>query len=787
MALREIGAKLTIEGEAEWNAQMNASERQLKNNSSALAALTAEFAGNANSVEALKQKQTLLQSQYDQQKEKVRALTKAVEDSSSLYGENAERTDKLRQSLNYAQAAMAKTGHELDDVNGYLEEAERSADGCATSIDGYGRKVKDAGEETDGLLGSLNKLAPGLDLTALKGNLTGAALAAVFKKAWDWAMNLVESTKEVRAGLEQIQTAAEAAGLTFDDELNAQLRELYTMTGGDLDSSLESLSNLLAADFSGNGLATAVDLLSGAIVRFPDTLKIESLADSLQETLATRDATGQFEELLSRLGVDVESFETALASCTTTAEAHNLVLQMLDDEGLADVKASYETTAANAIALAEAEYDLQMEQAQLAESFVPMKTKLTEVQASWTGFLATLLDSYNTGAGPAALISAGISSGIAAGAEEAGLSMREILDVLNEYGMTMEEASIAAVQAGQSTGEYLNSLAAQCEEQAVATESTDILRDSMASHKTSVEDALVVLEELRLKYEEIRGNIDSAVSGFSNMHEAMANNATDAQTMLDALDSQIEYLNNYQANLKTVANEYGLSDALVEQFSDGSAESAAYLQAIVDDGGACVEELNAKFAEVDTGKQAFVETVAGMLPEFEATLDEVANTLTEAVGDWNKYDEAATAGQNTIDGFTAAIRQNKASVIALGAEIGNAFMSGYNSAMDINSPSRRAGQAMDFTVDGFTEQGEKRLQEFSALGAQMGESFLAGYSRGYEQNAAALRLQAGGYAGAGSQIVSTRTANINLYPQTMDSGMTDYLLRMVNEELGGVV
>lgn len=784
MALREIGARLTVEGQTEWNAQMKAAERQIKNNSAALTALSAEFAGNANSADALKKKQQLLQSQYDQQEERVRALTQAVADSVVVNGEFHAQTDKLRQSLSYAKAAMAKAGRELDDVNGYLKEAEASADGCATSIDEYGHKVKAAGDDTEGLLGKLNELVPGLDLTAMKGKLTGAALAAAFKQAWDWALELVESTKEVREGLIQIETAAEAVGQTFDETMNAQLRELYSMTGGDLGASLEALSNLLMADFSEDGLAQAVDMLSGAVIRFPDTLKIESLADSLQETLATRDATGQFEELLSRLGVDVESFETALASCSTTAEAHNLVLQTLADEGLADVKESYEQTAANAIALAEAEYNLQMEQAQLATSFVPLKTKITEVQTSWTGFLSTLLDSYNTGTGPMALISAGISSGIAAGADEAGLSMREILDLLDEYGMTMEEASAAAVQAGQSTGEYLNSLAAQSAAAAEATTATDEYKNALVDHAANVEDALVVLEELKLKYEEIRGNIDSAVSGFTNMDEAMKNYETSANDMIAALDSQIEYLNNYQSNLQQ-AKEMGLSDALIKDLSDGSAQSAAYLEAIVSGGEEKIAELNEKFAQVETGKQAFVETVAGMLPEFTEALGEITHELTLAVGDWNKYDEAATAGQNTINGFTSKILQNKASVIALGAEIGNAFMSGYNSAMDIHSPSRRAGKAMDYTFDGFLQEGRVRMAEMATLGDQMGAELMSGYSRSYAANVAAVRRQVQAGTAITNNTTNNRSTTNNFYPKTMDAGMIDYLVNHMNDEIGG--
>ena len=65
-------------------------------------------------------------------------------------------------------------------------------------------------------------------------------------------------------------------------------------------------------------------MLAGAVVKFPETMKIESLADSLQETIATGEATGQFSELLGRLGVDVEKFNERLGRTRSEASRQNL-------------------------------------------------------------------------------------------------------------------------------------------------------------------------------------------------------------------------------------------------------------------------------------------------------------------------------------------------------------------------------------------------------------------------------------------------------------------------------
>ena len=65
-------------------------------------------------------------------------------------------------------------------------------------------------------------------------------------------------------------------------------------------ANLELNKNKQKTDISEKGLEKIIKELSGAVIAFPDTLKIESLADGLQETLATGKGVGQFSELLER-------------------------------------------------------------------------------------------------------------------------------------------------------------------------------------------------------------------------------------------------------------------------------------------------------------------------------------------------------------------------------------------------------------------------------------------------------------------------------------------------------
>ena len=69
MAVRTISTRITLDGEQEFKQQMGAVNRELKNLSSEMKLLEAEFKGQANSVEALTKKDELLRKEVVQQEE----------------------------------------------------------------------------------------------------------------------------------------------------------------------------------------------------------------------------------------------------------------------------------------------------------------------------------------------------------------------------------------------------------------------------------------------------------------------------------------------------------------------------------------------------------------------------------------------------------------------------------------------------------------------------------------------------------------------------------------------
>lgn len=263
------------------------------------------------------------------------------------------------------QRELAETAKELEDIE---QQAKDSADGMD--------KLKDATQKVSTSAGKVkDAFAP----------VTGAVAALATA-----AVATVPGTEDLRAGLAKLEESARSAG-TGLDQAQSSFKAFYVVAG-ETDSAIEATANLLQTGLEGNRLQAAVEGLAGAVIRFPDTLNIESLADSLQETIATGTATGQFSELLDRMGIGAENFSAQLAQCTSEIGRQDMALGALAQGGLMQ---SYESWMQNNEALAEnrqATLDMELEMAKLAEDIQPLMTSVLEMAQGLLGWFNNLGD-----------------------------------------------------------------------------------------------------------------------------------------------------------------------------------------------------------------------------------------------------------------------------------------------------------------------------------------------------------------------------------------------------------
>lgn len=401
----------------------------------------------------LEQKQRLLAEAAQAAAEKMNILQAAVsgadaalqrgKDYAAKYEPLKAQLDQVTASLRGLESNAASMEEQLaagkiptqayDDFNRKLEETRKKQDSLKQSIrdlnkefevrldtsqyDALQREFVEITKETEDLEDAARKSAAGLDeLTSAAKNASDTAgkvskvFAPVTKGAAalvTGAQLLIPATEDLRSGLSRLEESARSSGAGLENAKGAF--ETFYQVAGQTDSAIEATANLLQAGLTENRLQAAVEGLAGAVIQFPDTLNIESLADSLQETLATGSATGQFAELLDRLGIGAENFNENLAQCTDQAQKQDLALSVLAHGGLME---SYDSWLENNQALADnrqATLDLQTEMANLAETIQPLMTTILEVAQGLLGWFNGLDDDTKTAAVGMALFVAAIS------------------------------------------------------------------------------------------------------------------------------------------------------------------------------------------------------------------------------------------------------------------------------------------------------------------------------------------------------------------------------------------
>lgn len=365
-----------------------------------------------DSEEALKLQKNLLKAEE--------ALDKMIEKSDKY----AEKAQKMDEASAQAASSLNKTGSQASSSAGGIEQlgsAAASADGSLGSLASSATEtgqalgdisgnassaasgLSDVASSTEGLSGSgqtagnaMNLLSQGLQLlpgaggsaastisnlassfggasasgAAMAGVIGGVAVGAVV--ALTAAVNtLFEHTEEMREGFATLQVNADAMGVSMETVRTGM--EEFNVVSEDFNANTEAMSNLLAAGFTDNNMAAIVERLSDAVIKFPDTLKIESLADSLQETIATKEAVGQFGELLGRVGIDVEKFNDGLKRAAESGKEQEYVLQQLSKTDLPGLTDAYKKNNSAMVEAKDAQYQLDQALSDFANEISPLK------------------------------------------------------------------------------------------------------------------------------------------------------------------------------------------------------------------------------------------------------------------------------------------------------------------------------------------------------------------------------------------------------------------------------
>lgn len=383
MATRTIATRLTLEGEKEYKKELGKVNQEIGLLSDKMKRADAEFRGQANSIEALTSKNDLLREAQQKQIDKIAKLQTAIEDCGEAYGENDEAVMRFKRQLEKAETDLIDLNDELSSNERYLDEARTSADKCAKSIDEYGKQVKDAAKATDdfngagGGKGGIGDLIG--QLGSLKNMLLGGAVVAGLKAASDAIIGIVDETEEYRKIMGTLETSAQAAGYTA--EQTAESYEYLYGVLGDTQTAATTVANLQAIGLAQGDLRDMIDSVIGAWATYGDSIPIDGLAESVNETIQAGQVTGTFADVLNWAGVSEDEFNEKLAAANDSAERAQIVLNQLANQGLPETGKAWRDANEDVVAYNESQMKLDEAMGQLGETLAPVAADLKDVFA----------------------------------------------------------------------------------------------------------------------------------------------------------------------------------------------------------------------------------------------------------------------------------------------------------------------------------------------------------------------------------------------------------------------
>lgn len=234
-------------------------------------------------------------------------------------------------------------------------------------------------------------------------------------------------------------------------------------------------------------------------------------------------------------------------------------------------------------------------------------------------------------------------------------------DDLNAYKAALEELQTAYADNIAMQGQCEQAMQDYADATEAAANETVSYEDAVSGAIASVNDDLTTLvESYQAAYD---ASLESVQGQYALWDEAEKVTATSASSINSALESQVNYWEQYNANLAGLtersADIEGLSD-MIASFADGSSDS---VNAVAGMASATDEELAAMVANwqsLQDVQGTTADSLAQLETDFDNSLASIEERMDAAIDNMNMDTEAAGAAKATIDAYIANIRAGSA-------------------------------------------------------------------------------------------------------------------------------
>lgn len=353
----DIGPKIGIDGEAEFRKQINNITQQVKTYASEMQVLSTAFDDNTDAEETMTRKSAVLSQEIEAQQKKIELLQRGLSEAAQKFGETDDKTLRWQQAVNRATADLNKMQAELKQNESAMNRLENETDDVSEALDDAGNSAVGFGD-------------------ILSANLAADAITGGISNIISGLRQVSEESREYRKIMGSLEISSEKAGYSADETADAY-NKLYGVLG-DSQTAATTTANLQALGLEQGQLNELINGTIGAWTTYGDSIPIDGLAESINETVKAGTVTGTFADVLNWAGTSEDEFNEKMAACSTESERANLILQELSNQGLIAAGEGWQQNNASLIAANQATADHEAAMAELGETVEPIFTKIQE-------------------------------------------------------------------------------------------------------------------------------------------------------------------------------------------------------------------------------------------------------------------------------------------------------------------------------------------------------------------------------------------------------------------------
>lgn len=661
-----IGPRIQVDNEEEYRRQINQIIEQSKTLDAEMKALAAGFSDTATEQEKAAATSGKLSEQLELARKRTELVRDMTEQASAKFGENSTQALKWRQALAAAEEQQAT-------LERAVEENTRAIDAQGEEMADESTKLAGLGDAVSEFAGKLGIQIPQAATDALNGmdkfsagsvasmGIAAGAIGAVYKVGKE----LFDLTRAAAAEADALLTRSAQTGIDTSTLQGLDYASRFLDFDGVDKTLVRFTQNMASAAEGADAQAAAFDRLKISVQEEDGELR-----NNWETFLDAIDALGEVQNATERDALANDLFGKSYAELKPLIDAGTGSLQSYIDEA---EKLGYiidEETVKKLGALDDA---LQQNEAsstalkntvagELAPTFTLLTEGLTAVQDGFKGIVESdaasgFLDFLGSAGSPLFALVSGVKN-----FADAHLEAKAAMEATNE-----------AAPATTETYEQIQAAAAQ-------------MSDELAA----------ISEQYEAAYSAAKTSLDGQ---FGLWETAAERTATSSASMIEALQSQIDYWNEYDENFKALLsrNIEGVAE-FAQNFADGSMDSANALAGLKNATDEEIAAIIGKMKETGQAKSDVAGTFAALETDVKGKLEQLTTDYSATIEELNResgnldfsafetsVDSAFSFLEDRASSSVEAVRSMlanlEAEIGAVGSYAGNP---GYNAAGDTN-------------------------------------------------------------------------------------------------------